>query len=506
MRKLLLLACVILPSILMAQKIRLKVEDQKDTTVFLIKYYGKNVLYADTAQMVKGVVTFDGSKQKPGMLGLLLPEQKYFEFLYNKEEIDIETKGPDYVGNMKIKKSTDNILFLDYIHFLKNNREKANALVDKTKGLSNQSTEYKDLMKQVDEIGKSVKAYQENLAEKHKNLLVGKLVKMSIDVEIPEAPKDEKGNIKDSNFRYYYFRDHYFDNIDLKDDRLVNTSVFHQKIDYYFGEKFLLQIPDTITYYAIRLLDQMDYRSDMFKYTLTHVMMTSEKSKIMGMDKVFVDLGARYYCKDAPDGKPYVDWMTKEKMDELCKKVKTNKNLVVGAKAINIKLTDTTETRWMDFYSLNSDYTILYFWEATCGHCKKSTPLLQKLYAEKLKARNVEVFAVSKAIGSEMDQWKKFIADNKLSFINVALTDKVYKEAQKDPYKFIPNITTIESLNYSDTYDIYSTPRLFILDKDKKILAKGLTISQLEDFMDRIQKVEHAKKIIPADKEKEEEH
>lgn len=506
MKNLLLLLLFTLPMAAFSQKIKLKVDDQKDTTVFLVKYYGKNILYADTAEMVKGVVTFDGSKQKPGMLGLLLPGQKFFEFIYNKDEIDIETKGPDYVANMKVKKSEENILFLSYINYLKTSREKANALMDQSRSLDKNSKEYKDLMNQVDGISGAVKTFQVDFAEKNKGKLVGKIVKMSTDVEIPEAPKNEKGQVIDSNFRYYYYREHYFDNIDLRDDRLVNTAMFHQKIEYFFGDKFLLQIPDTIAVQAISMLDKMDYRSEMFKYTLTHIMVNAEKSKIMGMDKLFTILGDRYYCKDAPDGKSYVDWMTSDKLEELCKKIKTNKNLVVGAKAINIKLTDSTEVNWHDFYSLKSDYVILYFWEATCGHCKKSTPLLQKLYAEKLKARNVEVFGISKAIGEDFKTWKKFISDNKLSFINVALTDKIYKEAQKDPYKFIPHITTIESLNYSDTYDIYSTPRVFVLDKDKKIIGKGLTISQLEDFMDRVQKVENAKKIIPADKNKEDEH
>ena len=46
-----------------AQKIRLKVEGQKDTTVFLIKYFGSRLNYADTAQMKNGVVFFDGKKQ-----------------------------------------------------------------------------------------------------------------------------------------------------------------------------------------------------------------------------------------------------------------------------------------------------------------------------------------------------------------------------------------------------------------------------------------------------------
>ena len=53
-----------------AQKIRIKVIGQKDTTVNLIKYYGSKLYYADTAEMKNGEVVFDGKKQSMPMLGV----------------------------------------------------------------------------------------------------------------------------------------------------------------------------------------------------------------------------------------------------------------------------------------------------------------------------------------------------------------------------------------------------------------------------------------------------
>ena len=70
---------------------------------------------------------------------------------------------------------------------------------------------------------------------------------------------------------------------------------------------------------------------------------------------------------------------------------------------------------------------------------------------------------------------------------------------------FVPKYTTIESLNYQQTYDIFSTPKVFVLDKDKKIIAKSLTISQLEDMIDRIQGIKDAEKLFPPEEEVEDE-
>jgi thiol-disulfide isomerase/thioredoxin len=223
----------------------------------------------------------------------------------------------------------------------------------------------------------------------------------------------------------------------------------------------------------------------------------------MGMDKVFVMMADRYYCRTNPEtGKSYAYWMPKEKLEDLCKDNVIKKNLVQGVVPPNVILRDTTDKNWRGFYDLKSEYTILYFWDPECGHCKKITPKLQKLYAEKLKARNVEVFAVGKATGDDFEKWKKFIRDNKLSFINVGLTKTLYEEAVQDARPLL-KYTNIESLNYHDTYDLYATPRIIVLDKDKKIIAKQLTISQLEDLMDRLQNIKDAPILFPPDPEEE---
>ena len=92
-----------------------------------------------------------------------------------------------------------------------------------------------------------------------------------------------------------------------------------------------------------------------------------------------------------------------------------------------------------------------------------------------------------------------------MSFINVAVTDKLYKEASEDARKFIPKYTTLKSLNYQKTYDLYATPKVFILDKDKKIIAKSLSVSQLENLMDRLQGKSHLPQLFPPEEKPEDE-
>lgn len=492
------------------QKLKFKIIGQPDTTVHLVKYNGAKLYYADTAVIKGGYVEFNGAKQQPGMLGLLLPGQQLIEVIYNKEEIDLETKGPNFVENMKIKKSEENKIFNEYVKYMSSKRTVAQKLHNDMNTLDKEDAKYKDMESQLNAINKEVETYQKEFIKAHSGRFVGKMIRMTIDVEIPEAPKDEKGNVIDSNFRYHYYRDHYFDNVDFSVDGLVNTPVFGNKIDYYFSSKMLIQHWDTILKYAYKLIDEkMDPKSKAFEYTVSYVTSTYGKSNQMGMDKVYVMMADKYYCSKNAEGKSPAFWMTEEKLEELCDKISVQKHLVMGVKAPNIILPDTLDRpwdqlNWVNMHKIDAEYTILYFWESECGHCKKITPKLAELYDKKLKDRNIEVVAIGKASGDSYKKWKDYIVKNKLNFINVGVTETILKVGKEDARQLIPRFTTLESMNVHTTYDIFSTPRVFVLDKDKNFIAKQISISQLEEMMDRLQGKNDLPKLFPPDKEEDE--
>lgn len=488
-----------------AQKLNFHIKDMGDTTVHLVKYVGSKLYYADTSEIKNGKVSFDGSKQDAGILAVLLPDQTYFEFIYNNEDVTIETKGPDYIENMIVKVSDENKIFLDYIQYMRSQRVKGNALQEEISHLDeNQAAERKALQSQIESIGKEVVAYQNNLVEKNPNTLVAKIVKMSTDIQIPETPEGKS----EREFRYEYFRDHFFDNIDLRDDRLVNTPVLQNKLEYFYSQNMLLQVPDTIIKYVFRVIDQIPEESLMYRFFVSNVTSHFEKSKIMGMDKVPTHMLHRYYCAKNERGEYKGYWMDDERLDEICETTEKRIHLMVGETPPNIILPDSTNNKWYNLHDLDAEYTILYFWDPGCGHCKKVTPQLGELYDKKFKERNIEIFSVGKATGDDFEAWKKFIRENNLNFINVGVTRQLYEKAKANPLQTLQeNKTTLESINYQDTYDIYSTPRVFILDKDKKIIAKSLTIAQIELMLDELQEgYKDAEKLFNIEDDQEEIH
>jgi thiol-disulfide isomerase/thioredoxin len=114
-------------------------------------------------------------------------------------------------------------------------------------------------------------------------------------------------------------------------------------------------------------------------------------------------------------------------------------------------------------YTIKSKYTILVFWAADCGHCQTEIPKLHENLKAIIGSVDFSVFAVQTK--DELYQsWKKFI-------IEKGLTD------------FIHVYDPVHVNNLKERFDIYSTPVIYILDKDKKIKAKRLGAEQVVDFM-----------------------
>ncbi|MCH8032927.1 MAG: thioredoxin fold domain-containing protein [Bacteroidetes bacterium] len=127
------------------------------------------------------------------------------------------------------------------------------------------------------------------------------------------------------------------------------------------------------------------------------------------------------------------------------------------------------EGKYISVYDSPSKYTILWFWDPDCGHCKKSTPKLVELY-KKYDRTTLEVFAIG--IMKEHELWVEFIKEKKLDWIN--LEDVNYQS------------------NFRSDYDIRTTPVLILLNDNMEIIAKNITVETLEEVLDQI--IEQEKK------------
>jgi thiol-disulfide isomerase/thioredoxin len=435
--------------------LKFKITGLRDSLCYLANYYGDKQYLKDSAKADEaGNVVFKNQERLPGGIYLFVfPNKTYFEILIDKEQdFSMECTKDETVETMKVKGSNENEEFYAYLKFISEKSKSIQPLRTQRDQMIADKRPTDELDVQMKAIDKSVVDYKNAVIAKNTNSFLSKILKASQDISIPEAPTLANGK-KDSTFAYLYYKAHYFDNLDLADDRLLRTPMYHNKVESYL-KNMIMQIPDSIIPEVDMLITKAKPNQETFKYMIWFTTNNYETSNIMGMDAVFVHLVKTYYNKATT---PWVDDATLYKIQE---RARILEPILIGKKVKNLILTDSLD-KYQALYNINKPFTILYFWDPDCGHCKKTTPLV-KAYYDKVKSKGVEVYAVCTEV--EMEKWRKYIKENDLTWINVA-----------DPK--VQN-------NFRQEFDILTTPQIFILDKDKKVIAKKIDEVTLEKILD----------------------
>lgn len=440
-------------------KISFKIKGASDS-VYLCRYYGDKRYYEDTAIAdAKGNFTFEGNEILPqGMYFVLLPGQKFFDVIVPAgQEFALEGDTTDLVRYMTVKNSPDNKSFYEYQQFYIRQKERVDSINAKSKADPASKDKATEAIKQIDVL---MTDYIANFKQNNPKSLFTSILNASEEVQFPEIPKKANGQ-PDSLFMYRYYKAHFFDKVDFTDDRLIRTPVLAPKIDRYFKD-LVAQSPDSIIKELDMLLAKTANSKDTYEYLVRTMTYRYETSEIMGMDAVFVHMGQQYYEK----GK--CPWASEETLKKIKERTDILAPLLIGKKAPNLYMADTTG-KYLQLYSIKAKYTLVFFWDSNCGHCQKEVPKLFELLP-KLKPKGVAIYAAN--IERKDEGWIKFIKDKKLF----------------DPAWY--NVR--DSHNHTDfkiTYDIYSTPVMYVLDENKTIIAKRITIEQIAEFLDNYSKL-----------------
>lgn len=431
-----------------------------DSTIFLSYYYGHGQFYKDTGIVnQKGIVTFEGTDTlEHGLYSIIAKNAKLFDFMVDEQFIEFQTDTTDIVMNMKVKGSEENDRFYHYLKFLNVKQAEAKKLKEDTLMATDKRT------KALKDLDDEVRGYINKLHTDHPKSFTSNFIYSIEFPQVPEAPRNPDGSMVDSNFSFLYYKTHYFDNFDFGDARLLRTNSFHSKMTYYMN-KLTLQDPDSIIVSADYILGKAEANEDLFRYALTTLTSTYERSEQMGMDAVFVHLGKNYFMKGKAN-----KWFSEKQINELAERVNALDPLLIGKKAPNIVVKDTAQKEFLQLYEVKSNYTVVYIWSPECGHCKVATPKLKDLY-DKYKDQGLEVFAVGNEF--ENKEWIEFIDRYELDWINGS-----------DGGEF--------RSNFRQLYDVYSTPQTYLLDKDKKILSKKMSIESLENILEYFLKKDKA--------------
>ena len=438
-------------------KINGRIKGLSDTTCILAHYFGSTqYITKDTARVdAAGNMVFEGKKTLPqGLFIVVTPKNRYVEFLItDDQQFSFETDTADVIRNMKVSGSKENELFYGYQQELGKLSEEAQALNAQRKVRTDAASEAL-LNKRMNDLQKQATDYRTQFLTENPTTFAVKLLKATAEPDVPPAPKAANGR-PDSLWVFNYFKGHFWDDFDFADERFIRTPILQRKIERYIKE-LTVQVPDSLIKEADLVVGKAiaGKNKDVKYYTIYYITSQYEQPKVMGTDGLFVHMFEKYYKTGIMT---VSDSSTLKSIGE---RVATMKPNLVGKILVPPVMSDTLR-RPIAFQNLKADYTVMFFYSPTCGHCRDSAPRLKK-FVDDYKGKGVEVVAI--AIDQSPDDWKKFIREFKLG-------------------NAINGYDFSQRTDYRHQFDVWTTPTVYILDKDKRIIGRKLPVEQIEDFM-----------------------
>jgi len=455
-------------SVLMAQSgynIRVNVKPFKNQYVYLGYHYGKKKALADSAMLdANSNGAFKGTKSLGGGIYFIVSPQKQilFELLIDKQQnFSIVADTSTLPNSVKFTGSADNSLFQTYT--LRLNRVGKEIASLQQQSAQNVSQPTKNNQEKIQKLNQEIVSYRDSLEKTNPNSFLAALFRAMREPVIPPASKHPHGKY-DTTYAFQYFKSNYWKGISFTDDRIIRTPILEPRLDKYYRD-LVAPDPDSINREVDYMLLMSRTNPEMFKYLMVYFVQKYINPEFMGQDAVFVHLFEKYINTGQAE---FFTEQYKKIMSDRAYSLMAN---LIGNPAANLDMVDSAG-KPVQLYEVKAEFTVICFWDPTCSHCKEIVPRVDSLFKAKWKAEGVKIFGVMVDGGRE--SWLKFIKENNLKdWIHVYQTD-----AQRD------EDTKANRPNYRQLYDVYQTPVLYLLDRDKRIIAKKLNQYQVDEVID----------------------
>ncbi len=434
--------------------------------LYLGHHFGSKQYLVDSAKLnERSEVVFSGKDNLTGGVYMVIFPRKngWLEIIVDKQQrFSVRADSANIINGTRFTNSSDNDLFSDYQKRSNDIGTRYRILSDSMKGRT--GADSVALQARMAALSREIQDYRERFRKEHPAHLLSAIFTVLKEPVVPPAAQHPGGKY-DSTYAYQYYKSHYWDGVSFTDERLLRTPVFIPRFDRYFNS-VLPQSPDSLIGYARNLLEASKPNKNMFQYTLSALTDKYVNPTYMGQDRVFVWLFEKYYLTGAADS-----WMTEKYKKFIFDRGYSLMANQLGEKGADLQMTDTLG-KVSTLYSVQGKYVVLCFWDPTCSHCQAEVPKLDSLFQHKWKAMGVRIFGVMTDGG--YDNWIKYIRTHDLrDWVHVHQTQE-----QKDAD------INANRPGYRQLYDVYQTPMIYLLDKDKNIIAKKLSYEQLDQFLD----------------------
>ena len=215
---------------------------------------------------------------------------------------------------------------------------------------------------------------------------------------------------------------HFWDGIEDFDGPTDENPVLAAQLDLYFN-KMVAPLPDSIDLEIDRLVERTSFNTDLRDFILWHLLEKYRHPEYMSQDQVFVWLYDHYFSKlEIKD-------LNAANLALIRDKAETFRRLAIFNLAPDFAINDS-----VNLHSVESKYTVLFFYDHDCDVCQQE---MQELDSVCIAHPEIKMLAI------DMN------------------TDDIIVDA------------------LYDLYDIETTPLLYVLDGEKRIIAKKIHAKQI---------------------------
>jgi len=442
-------------------EIRLKINGEKEGTVFLIGVYTDQNFKMDSIQMnANGEASFVKKElYKAGYVYVLLPGGTSFPLLLDKDQIfELSADLKDLIQTMNITGSVDNQLLYENAQYETKHQEKVKILAHQKDKLDPNDEAINGLQAKIDSLILERMNTLTSIFNKYPdNLYVS--FKSSGQNPIITYPKTQNGDL-DTALQTFLYRTQFWDNVNFSDERLLNTPVIANKLKVYMTQ-LTAQYPDSINASADLLINKVLDFPEYYRYFVNWITLKYEptKSTLMDPESVYVHMITNYFTEER------AVWSSKYEVDYLQKKASEMSASLVGKIGPNVEAKDI-HGNLKSIAQIKAPYVIVFMFSPDCDHCIQETPKMVEFY-KNAKAEGVEVFGI--ALDTNPEEWKAFVLKNGMDIF-----PNVYDPTNKAIYK---------------KYYVDITPEIYVLNPERIIIGKNLNVDQID-------------RIIKADREK----
>lgn len=246
--------------------------------------------------------------------------------------------------------------------------------------------------------------------------------------------------------------DHFFFFVDPKDERMLAHYAFEDKLFEYLTQ-YVDKDQDATEKAINKLMGDFGENDKIRSFVY---------SKLL---QAFLKLNNEYFVKYLTEnyGEGCSLALTLEEMQKMNTMVSTQ----IGAKAPDILLYDAEQkTQSLKSVASKSEVSMVVFWVGWCAHCQQVMGDLIDV-TESFRKHNFSTFALS--LEADESTWKKDLSLYKFpkNWINVS------------------ELKPIVQSTYAPLYNVSTTPSIFLVDSEGKIIAKNLKADEVAPFLER---------------------